>query len=605
MLGRSKKQRQENSGVAHDQQPLLNGSEEDLHHGESSSVLFSVNDDEEDDYAEVSALDAEAESPGPKSGHSVRFREEVQVIGPPLRSTTESRETEYDLDTDDLDDAALRQLQAEQSLPTSRRDREQAMPLLVGLVDTATARRSMDGTLQLESRDGTDVEAMTDDELEELASKRTAGGGLLDSVANMANSILGAGSTAFEVHFTVQYNHYLRTCIVGIIGLPYAVRQAGFVMGVILLVVLCGVTDWTIRLIVINAKLSGRNSYIEIMHQCFGNSGRAAVSFFQFAFAFGGMCAFGIIIGDTIPHVIRSVFPNLYSVPVLSWFTHRQFVIAFCTICVSYPLSLYRDISKLARASGLALIGMVIIVTSVLVESPHVTAELKGDPGQRFTVLGPGVFQAIGVISFAFVCHHNSLLIYGSLRTPTLDRFAKVTHISTAMSLVACCTLAISGYLVFTDKTQGNILNNFAASDTFINVARFCFGLNMFTTLPLELFVCREVIEQFFFPHEPFNMQRHVFFTTAILFAAMTLSLITCDLGVMLEITGGASATALAFIFPAACYLKLADPHVPWYARTKLPAAVCAAFGAVVLAISMGLALGKVWTPEGDARICA
>lgn len=63
--------------------------------------------------------------------------------------------------------------------------------------------------------------------------------------------------------------------------------------------------------------------------------------------------------------------------------------------------------------------------------------------------------------AFFAVCHHNSLLIYGSLRTPTLDRFAKVTHISTFMSLVACMTLAISAYVVFTDKTQGNILNNF------------------------------------------------------------------------------------------------------------------------------------------------
>ena len=44
----------------------------------------------------------------------------------------------------------------------------------------------------------------------------------------------------------------------------------------------------------------------------------------------------------------------------------------------------------------------------------------------------------------------------------------------------------------------------------------------MFTTLPLELFVCREVIEQFFFSHEPFSMQRHVFFTSVILFSAMT-----------------------------------------------------------------------------------
>lgn len=81
-------------------------------------------------------------------------------------------------------------------------------------------------------------------------------------------------------------------------GLPYALSRAGFVTGVILLVVLCGVTDWTIRLIVTNAKLSGRTSYIEIMHSCFGQSGRAFVSVFQFAFAFGGMCAFGIIIGQ-------------------------------------------------------------------------------------------------------------------------------------------------------------------------------------------------------------------------------------------------------------------------------------------------------------------
>ena len=71
-------------------------------------------------------------------------------------------------------------------------------------------------------------------------------------------------------------------------GLPYAVRQAGFVTGLVLLVLICGITDWTIRLIVTNAKLSGRPSYIDVMNHCFGSTGRAAVSLFQFAFAFGG-----------------------------------------------------------------------------------------------------------------------------------------------------------------------------------------------------------------------------------------------------------------------------------------------------------------------------
>lgn len=46
--------------------------------------------------------------------------------------------------------------------------------------------------------------------------------------------------------------------------MPYAIKQAGFVTGITLLVVLAGVTDWTIRLVVLNAKLSGTDSYIDV-----------------------------------------------------------------------------------------------------------------------------------------------------------------------------------------------------------------------------------------------------------------------------------------------------------------------------------------------------
>lgn len=92
----------------------------------------------------------------------------------------------------------------------------------------------------------------------------------------------------------------------------------------------------------------------------------------------------------------------------------------------------------------------------------------------------------------------SSLLARLTNRPPPLalrpaDRFAQITHISTAVSLVMCLTMALSGFLVFTDKTQANILNNFPQADLLINIARLCFGLNMFTTLPLEAFVCREV----------------------------------------------------------------------------------------------------------------
>lgn len=72
----------------------------------------------------------------------------------------------------------------------------------------------------------------------------------------------------------------------------------------------------------------------------------------------------------------------------------------------------------------------------------------------------------------------------------------------------------------------------------------------------------------------------------------------------MLEITGGVSATALAYIFPAACYFKLADRSLPWHHRAKLPAVICVAFGVVAMVISLYLALGKSWTTEGAPKVC-
>ncbi|CAE6517984.1 unnamed protein product [Rhizoctonia solani] len=570
MLGRSKTK---NSG-SEAQQPLLGGDEDD--HVERSEVVFAIDDEDE----ESSALRDREERRSSPVGASSAF-------GPPLRSTIQSREAEFELDSDVLDPE-----DEVASIPASQR-----MPLLVGLADASEVRRNPDlplhtfsngqvGNAMVNGRVVFDDDDPTNHvDLAELAARQHKGGNMLDSMFNMANSILGAG----------------------IIGLPYAVSQAGFVTGILLLVILAGVTDWTIRLIVRNAKLSGRTSYIDIMGHCYGSSGRAAVSFFQFAFAFGGMCAFGIIIGDTIPHVIRSIFPTLSTVPVLSILTHRGFIVVLCTTCISYPLSLYRSIASLAKASTFALIGMLTIVGTVLFEEGRVSPDLKGSqaPSIKYSFIQPQIFQAIGVISFAFVCHHNSLLIYGSMRTPTMDRFDRVTHVAAGLSLVACITMAVPAFLVFTDRTQGNVLNNFPQNDAVINIARFCFGANMVTTTPMELMVCREVIEEYFFAHEAFDQTRHVLFTTSILFSSMVVALLTCDLGVMLEITGGASATALAFVFPALCYIKLLPAREPWNGRAKLPAILCAAFGILVLVLSVGLALGKAWGPEGATRLCA
>lgn len=306
----------------------------------------------------------------------------------PMRSLNASKEAMFEADTDEMDDLLmmpdpsvvppLESAPRAESLPRM----PSSMPYLPG---ASASRTSIDLFGQSVRQISQALPASWDPE--QLPEWLRRGAGVFEGTVNMANSILGAG----------------------IVSLPYAMRESGFVAGLVLLVGIALLTDWTIRLIVLNAKLSGRATYIDIMGHCFGQHGRMAVSIFQFVFAFGGMCAFCVVVGDTIPNVISSVFPVLRH----TLLSNRQFVIVVCTMAISFPLSLYRNIESLSKASAVALLSMVFIIVSVVVRGPAMPAELKGDPGLRFTLVRPmNLIRSISVISFAFVCHHNSLRTY-------------------------------------------------------------------------------------------------------------------------------------------------------------------------------------------------
>lgn len=55
---------------------------------------------------------------------------------------------------------------------------------------------------------------------------------------------------------------------------------------------------------------------------------------------------------------------------------------------------------KLAKASTFALIGMMIIVSTVLIQGALVSSEHRGSFDVRLLTVNTGIFQAIGVISF-------------------------------------------------------------------------------------------------------------------------------------------------------------------------------------------------------------
>lgn len=258
----------------------------------------------------------------PRTPHRVRFDPNPTILhGLTPNGTAHSFDSSrrdndndsYDDERDSLDDFQF----DDDNDDEGRRHRT---PLLTGIEAPSVALANSPWALD----EHDDVHSWAESERQRPKSN------LQSAFMNMANSIIGAG----------------------IIGQPYAFKQAGLLSGVLLLVGLTIVVDWTICLIVVNSKLSGANSFQGTVEKCFGKSGLIAISLAQWLFAFGGMVAFGVIVGDTIPHVLQAVWPGLREMPVLGLLADRRAAIVVFILGVSFPLTLYRDIAKVCLLSA-------------------------------------------------------------------------------------------------------------------------------------------------------------------------------------------------------------------------------------------------------------
>jgi sodium-coupled neutral amino acid transporter 11 len=122
----------------------------------------------------------------------------------------------------------------------------------------------------------------------------------------------------------------------------------------------------------------------------------------------------------------------------------------------------------------------------------------------------------------------------------------------------------------------------------------------MLTTLPLEAFVCREVMHHYFFPQQKtLSTAWHVGLSTGLVLGAMLGSLMTCDLGAVFELIGATSACVLAYVLPPLCFVKLSTRG--W---KTIPAIGCIIFGCAVLVISVIQAIQDIVSGSGEKKVC-
>uniref|UniRef100_A0A8C8AAY4 Putative sodium-coupled neutral amino acid transporter 11 n=1 Tax=Otus sunia TaxID=257818 RepID=A0A8C8AAY4_9STRI len=336
-------------------------------------------------------------------------------------------------------------------------------------------------------------------------------------------------------------------------------KEAGFPLGVLLLFGVAYITDYSIILLIKGGNLSSTNTYQELVRKTYGLVGYLILSTLQFLYPFIAMISYNIITGDTLTKVFQRI-PGVGPDNIL---TDRHFIILLTTIIFTLPISLYRDIAKLGKVSLISLILTIVILIIVMVRTVTFSPQVMLLFALSFKLLLL-TFESAGLRS-------GSTGILFRPKSENAWIFAK----SNAVQAV--------GVMSF-----GDIFENYCRDDNLATFGRFCYGVTVILTFPLECFVTREVIANVFF-HGNLSTVFHIVVTVVIIAVATGVSLVYDCLGIVLELNGVLSATPLVFIIPTACYLRLSKER--WNHSDNLISCLILAVGVLVMTVGFVLTI--------------
>ena len=396
----------------------------------------------------------------------------------------------------------------------------------VGSTSTSQATRKEEEPVAIE--DGAVAGKTT---LEAYYAQVTHGSGVGFVAVNMSNSIVGAG----------------------IVGLPFALQKSGMGVGVFLLVAMSFISWYALKLVGESSIALRSRSYEESAQRTLGALGEKAVLVSQFMFDFGAALAYLMIAADTSTGVMRLIighgFPGLRQICIL--------VIAFTGML---PLCLLRDISGLEKWSSLSIFIVIVVSILVLIKMAMRVDARGNSDGVQFGPSSPmDLIFTQGVLSFTFVCQNVAIIYYNTLNRGTPERFRQVSALAILGSAVLTALFGMCGYVTFEHETKDDVLNNFRDGDGLATLMRVLYVGTMVLTYPIPMFVCRQVLHNFFTPRDnegkvpniqAISQSLHLRYTFFIFLSSVSIVLVTDNLGKTMSLTGNVAGSALGYILP-------------------------------------------------------
>lgn len=316
-------------------------------------------------------------------------------------------------------------------------------------------------------------------------------------VASEGDKLPETGDTSNHASWYSCYINLTSTIVgAGLLGMPFALSRAGWLLGTFLLVI-CGLlSGFGLHLITICAlSTESPSSFYKVVEKALPGCS-VLVDLSIVVKCFGIATSYLVVIGDSMPLAFAQ-----FGAPVGLQDRNVCILLAFVVLG---PLSALPTLDALRFTSSVSGIFILFIVLLFFLFSVHLPGldpcfhfestlqqTCRGDT--TLTTLTLGTLRALPIYCFGFSCQQNTFSIVNELVEPSLARLDSVYLAAILSTTVLYLIIAYSGYSIFGDHLQVDIIKMFPQIPI-VSASRLILSFIVACHYPLQMHPARRSI---------------------------------------------------------------------------------------------------------------
>jgi len=367
---------------------------------------------------------------------------------------------------------------------------------------------------------------------------------------------------------------------VGILSLPFAFLQTGWLVGSAFLLYICIVTNYTGKLIGFFMTKDKRiQTYPDIGRVAFGSRVHAMITTVLCIELVASLSMFITLMGDNLHKALGDS----------SWSPRNLYIT--CTLAV-LPTCWTSQLSLLSSLSVIGILGSFAVVTALITTGFTAATDLKEGGSffslnlENFVAVGDEAkfAYAIGLQMVGFAGHAVFPSIFQSLQDKSM--FPSILNLVYVICTALYMGMGMIGYLLFTSYTQEELTLNLvdvAGDSVVVNIALWLTIINPFTKFALTLNPLATIVEEATLPKNPPRRVQHYesfqsnedesglrsycaltqrealskVVRTALVFLSLSLAVFVPSFASICAFLGAFCSFVISAIFPILCYIKI------------------------------------------------